>query len=674
MITITLPDNSQRQYEESLTIASLASDIAPSLGKKAIAGTIDGTICDLHTPITQDAAVRIITPDNDDPEALYVLRHSCAHVLAEAICDLFPGTALAYGPPIDDGFYYDMAVPKALSEEDFPAIEKRMKEIIKANRPFTRIDCDRETGMARAGDNKYKQDNAERAIAAGSDTLSFYVTGEDGTDWEDLCAGPHVPRTGMLKAFKIMSVAGSYWHGDQSSDQLTRVYGTCFADKQGLANHLKRIEEAKKRDHRRIGKEMNLFHIDEDNPGQIFWHDKGWTIYQTVENYIRENLKSGGYYEVRTPNLQPQSLWEKSGHWAKYRDHMFITYETERGSGHDEQTVSVDEAEQQAQAGHGRCFSLKPMNCPGHIEIFKNTLRSHRELPYRIAEFGSCVRYEPSGALHGIMRVRGFVQDDGHIFCTEEQVGPEVASFCDMLKKVYKAFGFDAEAVAVKFSTRPEMRVGSDEEWDRAEAALAEACKEAGLHTVINPGEGAFYGPKLEFTLIDCLGREWQCGTIQVDYLLTGPDRLNATYVAEDGSRKHPILLHRAICGSLERFIGILIEQYAGKLPLWLAPEQIRLLTVTDALFDYANDVLQQLQQADIRATIPYASDKLGAKIRKARQDRVNYFAVIGEAEAEAGTVALQRQDGSKVGSFTVDELISMLNEEIENKVIPAVE
>jgi threonyl-tRNA synthetase len=528
--------------------------------------------------------------------------------------------------------------------------------------------------MARVAGDKYKTDNAERALERGSESLSFYVTGEPGSNWEDLCAGPHVPSTKWLAHAKVMSVAGAYWHGDQTSDQLTRVYGTAWADKKGLKSYLQRLEEAKKRDHRKIGKEMDLFHLEEDNPGQIYWHHRGWSIYLTIEQYIRETISAAGYIEVKTPNLQPQGLWERSGHWAKYRENMFITFEQDRGvdrGAAGEHGACSHGAGGDESAGGNRCFSLKPMNCPGHITIFKTGQKSYKELPLRMAEFGSCVRYEPSGALHGIMRVRGFVQDDAHIFCTEDQIGDEVADFCDLLKKVYDDFGFAAESVKVKFSTRPDMRVGSDADWDRAEAALEAACKQAGLSYEVNPGEGAFYGPKLEFTLIDCLGREWQCGTIQVDYQLAGPERLNALYTAEDGSKKNPVILHRAICGSLERFIGILIEQYAGKFPLWLAPEQIRVLPITDDQLDYARTVTAKLVAAGIRATCDEQADKLGAKIRNARNDRVNYFAVIGGQEAEAGTAALQRQNGDKLGTVTVDELVAQLQAEIAAKSMP---
>jgi threonyl-tRNA synthetase len=571
-------------------------------------------------------------------------------VLAEAVCALWPKTRLAYGPPIDDGFFYDMAIrdaadePVPLTDAEFAKIEAKMGEIIKADRPFTRCDYAVDAGLARTAADKYKRDNAERAIAKGAQTISFYATGTPGSDWEDLCAGPHVPRTGVLAASKVMSVAGAYWHGDQTSDQLTRIYGTCFADDKGLKAHLQRIEEAKKRDHRKLGKEMQLFHVDDENPGQVFWHPKGWSIYRVLEDYVRAKIAANGYVEVKTPSVMPKSLWEKSGHWAKYREAMFTT-ESEK-----------------------REFALKPMNCPGHIEIFKQGLKSYRDLPLRMAEFGSCTRNELSGALHGIMRVRGFVQDDAHIFCTEAQIPGEVAEFVRLLKEVYRDFGFGDDRIIVKFSTRPAMRVGDDVQWDRAEAALADACQKAGLGYTVAPGEGAFYGPKLEFTLVDALGRHWQCGTIQVDYQLPCGERLNATFIGEDGQKHHPVMLHRAILGSLERFIGILIEHFAGKFPLWLAPEQIRILPISDAQIPYARQVQTALLAAGLRAAIDENPDKLGAKIRLARTDRVPYFAVVGEAEVAAGTVALQLQTGDKAGTPALAELVERLAAEVRDK------
>ena len=650
---ITLPDGKQLPFPQPVTGRQVAEAIGPGLARKAIGIKIGTEIRDLDRLIETDATVTIITASNENPDSLWLLRHSAAHVLAEAICTLWPKTRLAYGPPIDDGFFYDMAIidaqgePKVLTDGDFAGIEAKMKEIIKADRPFTRCDYPVADGLARTAGDKYKQDNAERAIAKGSASISFYTTGTPGTHWEDLCAGPHVPKTGVLGAFKVMSVAGAYWHGDQASDQLTRVYGTCFADDKGLKAHLNRIEEAKKRDHRKLGKEMDLFHVDEENPGQVFWHPKGWSIYRTLEDYVRAKIRTNGYVEVKTPSVMPKSLWERSGHWDKYRDNMFTT-ESEK-----------------------REFALKPMNCPGHIEIFKQGLKSYRDLPLRMAEFGACTRNEVSGALHGIMRVRGFVQDDAHIFCTEDQIPGEVADFVRLLKEVYLDFGFGDDSIIVKFSTRPAKRVGTDAQWDKAEGALADACQKAGLGYTVAPGEGAFYGPKLEFTLVDALGRHWQCGTIQVDSQLPSGERLNATFVGEDGGKHHPVMLHRAILGSLERFVGILIEHFAGKFPLWLAPEQIRVLPITDAQIPFALEVKAALVEAGLRASVDETPDKLGAKIRLARNDRVTYFAVVGEAEAANGTVALQNQAGEKLGNLEIEDLVVRLIEEVAEKRLP---
>jgi len=661
MPKFTLPDGKVLSIDQPANGRAIATAIGPGLARKAIAIKLDGKeIRDLDRTLTEDAAVTIITASNDDPDALSVLRHSCAHVLAEAICSLWPKTRLAYGPAIEDGFFYDMAIigedgsARSITDADFTAIEAKMKGIVAANRPFVRQDLSCEAGLARTAGDVYKRDNAERAIQKGATSISFYATGraDDASlggrqPWEDLCAGPHVPSTGVLGAFKIMSVAGAYWHGDQASDQLTRIYGTCFADEKGLKAHLARIEEARKRDHRRLGKEMDLFHIDEENPGQVFWHPKGWAIYRALEDYVRAKIRIHGYVEVKTPSVMPKSLWERSGHWEKYQENMFVT-ESEK-----------------------RIFALKPMNCPGHIEIFRQGLKSYRDLPLRMAEFGSCTRNEVSGALHGIMRVRGFVQDDAHIFCSEAQIPGEVAEFCTLLKEVYADFGFGEGSVIVKFSTRPDKRIGDDATWDRAEAALADACRKAGLAYAIAPGEGAFYGPKLEFTLVDALGRHWQCGTIQVDYQLPSAGRLNATFVGEDGQKHHPVMLHRAILGSMERFVGILIEHFAGKFPLWLAPEQIRILPITDEQAPYARDVVVRLAEAGIRATVDPTPDKLGAKIRSARNDRVTYFAVVGAQETEAGTIALQSQNGDKLGTMEVDDLISRMLEEIAERRLP---
>jgi threonyl-tRNA synthetase len=653
MPIITLPDGKTLSFPAPVSGRTIAETISPGLARRALAVKIGAEVRDLDRPIAEDCAVVIVTAANDNPDALHVLRHSCAHVMAEAICGLWPKTRLAYGPPIDDGFYYDLAVfddqgePRALTDADLPPIEAAMRTIIAADQPFTRYEVAPAEGLKRTEADKYKHDNAQRAVAKGAAAISFYATGKPGEAWEDLCAGPHVPTTGFLKAFKLMSVAGAYWHGDQKSDRLTRVYGTCFADEKGLKAYLTRLEEAKKRDHRKLGKEMDLFHLDEENPGQVFWHPKGWAIYRALEDYVRGKIRAHGYVEVKTPSVMPKSLWERSGHWAKYREHMFTTSSEERE------------------------FALKPMNCPGHIEIFKQGLKSYRDLPLRLAEFGSCTRNELSGALHGLMRVRGFVQDDAHIFCTEAQIPKEVADFCALLKEIYRDFGFGDDRILVKFSTRPPVRVGDDATWDHAEAALANACRQAALAYDVAAGEGAFYGPKLDFTLVDALGRQWQCGTIQVDYQLPSAERLDATFVGEDGGKHHPVMLHRAILGSLERFIGILIEHFAGKFPLWLAPEQIRVLSITDEHAAYAAEVVRRLAEASIRAAADANPDKLGNKIRNARNDRVTYFAVVGAQELKDGTVALQNQSGEKLGTMEVDDLITRLLEEIAEKRLP---
>jgi threonyl-tRNA synthetase len=648
MASITLPDGKVLQFDGPVTGAQVAEAIGPGLRKRAIGVKVDDReILDLSRPLPESCALKVITAKNDDPDALYLLRHSAAHVLAEAICAIYPGTKLAYGPPVDEGFFYDLKTDRPIREEDFPAIEAKMQEIIAADRPFVRCELSQSEGLQRTEGDKYKRDNAERAIARGSETISFYATGTPGEAWEDLCAGPHVPSTGWLKASKVMSVAGAYWHGDQTSDQLTRVYGTCFADEKGLKQHLHRIEEAKRRNHRKIGKEMSLFHLEEDNPGQVFWHPAGWSIYVTLMDYMRRKQREHGYVEVHTPSVMSRSLFEKSGHWDNYRANMFAT-ESEK-----------------------RDFAIKPMNCPGHILLFKQGLKSYRDLPLRIAEFGSCCRNEASGALHGVMRVRGFVQDDAHIFCTEDQVEQEVVAFCQMLIAVYQDFGFPKEKVLVKLATRPEQRIGDDASWDRAEQALADAVTKAGMQYVVTPGEGAFYGPKLEFTLFDAIGRGWQCGTIQLDPNLPSKNRLDATYVAEDGSRKNCMMLHRVILGSLERFLGILIEHFEGKFPLWLAPEQVRILPISETQLEAAQALCARLQQDGVRATVDGSSNMLGAKVREARLARVSYFAVLGQKEVEAGTVAWQNQQGEKLGTPTVEDFVEALLGEIADKRLP---
>ena len=637
-IELTFPDGSVRSVASGTTGLEIAKGISEGLARKALGVKLGDKVLDLTRPLTESGTIKIITPSNDDPDALMLLRHSCSHVLAEAICDLFPGTKLAYGPAIEKGFYYDLMTPTPIQQSDFERIEKRMKEIIKEDRPFVRCEVSAADGLKRTEGDKYKTDNAERALAReGSDgTLSFYVTGEPGKNFEDLCAGPHVPSTGKLKNFKVLSMSGAYWHGDQNSDQLTRVYGTCFADKEGLETYLKFLEEAEKRDHRKIGKEMDLYHIEDHSPGMVFWHPKGTKMVNALKDYIRGKIDRRGYLEVITPEIVNKTLWIKSGHADKYNENMFKTL-----------------------AGDVE-MAVKPMNCPCHIQIFNTGLRSWRDLPMRLAEFGKCHRYEPAGTMHGLMRVRGFVQDDAHIFCTEDQIASEVADFCALVKEIYHDFGFDD--IVVKFSTRPEKRVGSDEIWDKAEAALAEATKLAGLDYILNPGEGAFYGPKLEFTLKDSLGRDWQCGTIQVDFNL--PQRLGAEYVGKDNQKHIPVMLHRAAVGSIERFLGILIEEFMGDFPLWLAPVQARVLPISEKFVDYAKQVEKELVNAGVRVEVDESNEKLGYKIRQCELQKVPYLLIVGEKEVADGVVSVRkRKDGDK-GSMKVADFLKMTEDD----------
>ncbi len=551
-------------------------------------------------------------------EKLDLIRHSTAHIMAEAVIKLFPGTKVAIGPAIEHGFYYDFQLPRAISPDDLPEIEKEMRKIVNGNHDFNRREISRAEALAMFKDEPFKTELISE-LPEG-EIISIYES--DG--FVDFCRGPHVANTKEINAqsFKLMKTAGAYWRGDEKRPMLTRIYGTAWEKPNDLKAYLEMLAEAEKRDHRKIGRELDFFHIDDENPGQIFWHADGWTVYRLIENYVREKISADGYVEVKTPFVMPQSLWERSGHWAKYRENMFIT-ESEK-----------------------RLFALKPMNCPGHIEIFKQGLKSYRDLPMRIAEFGSCTRNEPSGSLHGIMRVRGFVQDDGHIFCTEEQIPGEVAKFCDLLKAMYRDFGFGDDSILVKFSTRPEKRVGDDATWDRAEAALADACKKANLDYELAPGEGAFYGPKLEFTLIDALGRQWQCGTIQVDYQLPSKERLNAEYTGDDNARHTPVMLHRAVLGSLERFIGILIENYAGALPPWLSPRQVVVVPIGAAFDAYATGVAETLATAGIRVTADLENDRMNAKIRKHQTFKVPYQLVVGQKEMDEKAVAVRFRDG----------------------------
>lgn len=559
-----------------------------------------------------------MNPTNQSAEKLQTIRHSTAHIMAEAVTNLFPGTKFAIGPSIDKGFYYDFQLPRPITGEDLPAIEKEMRKLISMNKKFTRKVVSKAEALEFFKDQPFKKELIED-LPEGEE-ISLY----DQDGFVDLCRGPHVESTKELnaQAFKLMKTAGAYWRGDENRPMLTRIYGTAWEKPAELKEYLDMLQEAERRDHRKIGKEMDLFHIDDENPGQVFWHANGWSMYRILEDYVRAKIKEGGYIEVKTPFVMPRSLWERSGHWAKYQENMFIT-ESEK-----------------------RTFALKPMNCPGHIEIFKQGLKSYRDLPLRMAEFGSCTRNEPSGTLHGIMRVRGFVQDDAHIFCTEEQIPSEVAKFCHLLKDMYKDFGFTEDKILVKFSTRPEKRVGTDETWDRAEDALADACKKAGLSYEIAPGEGAFYGPKLEFTLVDALGRQWQCGTIQVDYQLPSSERLNAEYTGEDNNKHHPVMLHRAVLGSLERFIGILIENFAGAFPAWLHFNQVEIIPVAPAFNEYAEKILKELKERGFRVTANLGTDRMNAKIRKAQGLRIPYMLILGQKEMEENKVSVRYRDG----------------------------
>ncbi len=574
-------------------------------------------------------------------ERLDLVRHSTAHVMAEAVLTLFPGAKVAIGPSIDHGFYYDFQLPRAISPDDLPEIEREMRKLINAHSDFVRREVSRAEALELFKDEPFKteliQDLPEGEI------ISVYQSGA----FLDLCRGPHVANTREINAqsFKLMKTAGAYWRGDEKRPMLTRIYGTAWEKPNDLKAYLDMLAEAEKRDHRKLARELDLLHIDDENPGEIFWHNDGWLVYLLVQNYVRTRIRADGYQEVNTPFVMPQSLWERSGHWAKYRENMFIT-ESEK-----------------------RLFALKPMNCPGHIEIFKQGIKSYRDLPLRIAEFGSCTRNEPSGSLHGIMRVRGFVQDDGHIFCTEEQIPSEVAKFCELLKSMYRDFGFDPDTILVKFSTRPEKRVGDDATWDRAEAALADACKKANLDYEVAPGEGAFYGPKLEFTLVDALGRQWQCGTIQVDYQLPSKERLNAEFIGEDNSKHTPVMLHRAALGSLERFIGILIENYAGAFPVWLAPRQAVVIPVAPGFDGYAVEVADRLSAAGIRVKADVDNDRMNAKIRKHQGFKIPYQLVVGQKEMDEKSVAVRFRSGEQK-VMTLDSFVSYIEEKVSSRSI----
>jgi threonyl-tRNA synthetase len=634
MPDITLPDGSQRHFDEPVSILQIAADIGPGLAKATLAGVVNGQLKDASFLVETDAALSIVTSKND--EGLEIIRHSTAHLLAQAVKQLFPDAQVTIGPVIDDGFYYDFAFERSFTPEDLTAIEGKMKALVKENIPIERSVLPRDEAVKFFRDlgEAYKAEIIESIPS--DEALSLYRQGE----FIDLCRGPHAPSTGRLGSFKLTKVAGAYWRGDSNNEMLQRIYGTAWPDKKQLKTYLHRIEEAEKRDHRRIGKQLDFFHMQEEAPGMVFWHDKGWTLYQVIEQYMRQQQRMRGYQEINTPQVVDFSLWEKSGHAAKFGDDMFVV------------------------ESEGRPFAIKPMNCPCHVQIFNQGLKSYRDLPLRLAEFGSCHRNELSGALHGLMRVRGFTQDDAHIFCTEAQIQPEVSAFIDFLHDVYKNFGFTD--VIYRLSTRPKSRVGSDEDWDRAEKALAEALDNQGLPWQELPGEGAFYGPKIEFSLKDCLGRVWQCGTIQVDFSM--PGRLDAQYVAEDGTRHVPVMLHRAILGSFERFIGILIEHFEGKFPLWLSPEQIVVLNITDRQGEYAQNIANTLKKEGFRASVDLRNEKIGFKIREHTLQRVPYQLVVGDKELEMNTVAVRTRAGEDLGSMTLDTFIEHLTVEIATR------
>jgi len=634
MPTITLPDGSQRSFDHPVTVAEVAQSIGAGLAKATLAGKVDGKLVDACDLIERDASLQIITPK--DEEGLEIIRHSCAHLVGHAVKQLYPNAKMVIGPVIDEGFYYDIAIDRPFTPEDMAAVEKRMAELIDKDYDVIKKVTPRaeviEVFTSRGEDYKLRLvDDMPDEQAMGLYYHEEYV---------DMCRGPHVPNTRFLKAFKLTRISGAYWRGDSKNEQLQRIYGTAWADKKQLAAYIQRIEEAEKRDHRRIGKQLDLFHTQEEAPGMVFWHPAGWTLYQNLEQYMRQVQRENGYLEVRTPQVVDRILWEKSGHWSNYAENMFTT------------------------SSENRDYAVKPMNCPCHVQIFNQGLKSYRDLPLRMAEFGACHRNEPSGALHGIMRVRGFTQDDAHIFCTEEQVKKEAADFIKLTLKVYADFGFSD--IAMKLSTRPAKRVGSDELWDHAEGALAEALNESGLAWEYQPGEGAFYGPKIEFTLRDCLGRNWQCGTLQYDPNL--PERLDASYVAEDNSRQRPVMLHRAILGSFERFIGMLIEHYAGAFPAWLAPTQAVIMNITDKQAAFAVEVEKTLVQSGFRAKCDLRNEKIGFKIREHTLLKTPYLLVIGDREVETRSVAVRSREGVDMGSMPLEQFAQLLAQAVSRR------
>lgn len=634
MIEVTLPDGSKREFNSPVTVGDVAASIGAGLARAALAGKVNGKLVDLSHPITENSTVSIVT--DKDPEGLEIIRHSTSHLLAQAVKELYPQAQITIGPVIENGFYYDFSLPKHLTNEDLPRIEKKMDEIVKRDLPIVREEMDRDEAV------KYFNSIGEHykaeiigSIPAG-ETISLYRQG----DYVDLCRGPHVPSTGRLRVHKLMKLAGAYWRGDSKNEMLQRIYGTAWAKKDDMAAYLYMLEEAEKRDHRRLGKELDLFHFQEEAPGLIFWHARGWALWQQVEQYMRRVYQDNGYQEVKAPQLLDRSLWEKSGHWSKYKENMFTT------------------------ESENRYYALKPMNCPGHIQIFNSAVRSYRDLPIRYGEFGACHRNEPSGSLHGLMRVRGFTQDDGHIFCTEDQILSECTAYTKLVQKVYADYGFTD--ISYKIATRPEKRIGDDATWDKAEKALMDALDASGIKYDILPGEGAFYGPKIEYHLRDSLGRGWQCGTIQVDFQM--PSRLGAEYVTESNGRATPVMLHRAIVGSLERFIGMLLEHYAGQLPPWLAPVQVAVANITDDQADYAQEVVSMLKKAGLRAEADLRNGKITYKIRELSLQKLPYILVVGAKEKAEGKVAVRVRGGKDLGAMSVEDFIKLVQEDVATR------
>ena len=634
MIEVTLPDGSKREFNSPVTVGDVAASIGAGLARAALAGKVNGKLVDLSHPITENSTVSIVT--DKDPEGLEIIRHSTSHLMAQAVKELYPQAQITIGPVIENGFYYDFSLPKHLTNEDLPLIEKKMDEIVKRDLPIVREEMDRDEAV------KYFNSIGEHykaeiigSIPAG-ETISLYRQG----DYVDLCRGPHVPSTGRLRVHKLMKLAGAYWRGDSKNEMLQRIYGTAWAKKDDMAAYLHMLEEAEKRDHRRLGKELDLFHFQEEAPGLIFWHARGWALWQQVEQYMRRVYQDNGYQEVKAPQLLDRSLWEKSGHWSKYKENMFTT------------------------ESENRYYALKPMNCPGHIQIFNSAVRSYRDLPIRYGEFGACHRNEPSGSLHGLMRVRGFTQDDGHIFCTEDQILSECTAYTKLVQKVYADYGFTD--ISYKIATRPEKRIGDDATWDKAEKALMDALDASGIKYDILTGEGAFYGPKIEYHLRDSLGRGWQCGTIQVDFQM--PSRLGAEYVTESNGRATPVMLHRAIVGSLERFIGMLLEHYAGQLPPWLAPVQVAVANITDDQADYAQEVVSMLKKAGLRAEADLRNGKITYKIRELSLQKLPYILVVGAKEKAEGKVAVRVRGGKDLGAMSVEDFIKLVQEDVATR------